>query len=73
MVVSDLKKYYGEPYNNAYNEIKEVLKKNGFYWIQGSTYATEKDLTNMFAAIKNLSGIDWFCKHTYADGNNKLR
>ena len=47
MVVADLKKYYGEPYNNAYNEIKEVLRKNDFYWLQGSTYATEKNLTNL--------------------------
>lgn len=33
MVISDLKLYYGEPYNNAYFEIKEILKKvvlNGF-------------------------------------------
>ena len=26
MVISDLKKYYGEPYNKAYYEIKELLK-----------------------------------------------
>ena len=27
MVISDLQKYYGEPYNKAYYEIKELLKK----------------------------------------------
>ena len=32
MVISDLQKYYGEPYNKAYYEIKELLKKNGFYF-----------------------------------------
>lgn len=32
MVISDLQKYYGEPYNKAYYEIKELLKKNGFEW-----------------------------------------
>ena len=26
MVVSDLKQYYGEPYNKAYYEIKSLLK-----------------------------------------------
>ena len=27
MVISDLQKYYGEPYHKAYYEIKELLKK----------------------------------------------
>lgn len=63
MVVADLKKHYGEPYNNAYNEIKQVLKRNDFYWIQGSTYATTQgDLTNLFNAIRDLSDIEWFRK-----------
>ena len=43
MVISDLQKYYGEPYNKAYYEIKELLKKNGFEWVQGSTYMTTND------------------------------
>ena len=43
MVISDLQKYYGEPYNKAYYEIKELLKKNGFEWVQGSTYMTMND------------------------------
>jgi len=43
MVISDLKEHYGQPYNNAYFEIKEILKKSGFEWIQGSTYLTESD------------------------------
>ena len=30
MVISDLQKYYGEPYNKAYYEIKELLKKEWF-------------------------------------------
>lgn len=63
MVVADLKKHYGEPYNNAYSEIKQVLKRNDFYWIQGSTYATTHgDLTNLFNAIRDLSDIEWFRK-----------
>ena len=62
LVVADLKKYYGEPYNNAYNEIKEVLRKNDFYWLQGSTYATEKNLTNLIGAVNDLAKIEWFCK-----------
>ena len=43
LIISELKKHYKDPYNNAYAEIKKVLEENGFYWIQGSTYATEGD------------------------------
>lgn len=63
MVISDLKKHYGEPYNNAYYEIKEVLRRNGFNWVQGSTYLTESDdLGNVIKAIMALSKINWFKK-----------
>ena len=63
MVISDLKKHYGEPYNNAYFEIKEVLRRDGFNWVQGSTYLTESDdLGNVIKAIMALSKINWFKK-----------
>ncbi|WP_195532528.1 virulence protein [Bacteroides finegoldii] len=63
MVISDLKKHYGEPYNNAYFEIKEVLRRNGFNWVQGSTYLTESDdLGNVIKAIMALSKINRFKK-----------
>ena len=63
MSFSELRQYYGEPYNNAYYEIKELLKKDGFEWIQGSTYMTSSDdLTNVIKAIMDLSKIDWFKK-----------
>ncbi len=35
LIISNLKEHYGEPYNNAYFEIKELLKKDGFEWVQG--------------------------------------
>ena len=48
MVVSDLKKNYGEPYNNAYFEIGVILRKYGFYNTQGSVYLTERnDMANL--------------------------
>jgi len=28
LIISDLKKYYGEPYHNVYSEIKKVLLQN---------------------------------------------
>lgn len=63
MVISDLKAYYGEPYNRAYFEIKEVMKQNGFEWIQGSTYLSKSnDLSNVLQAIIHLGNIDWFKK-----------
>ena len=63
MSISDLEKHYGKPYNRAYFEIKEVLKKNSFDWIQGSTYLTQsEDLGNLFRAIEALKKIEWFRK-----------
>lgn len=40
MVVADLEKHYGEPYNNAYYEIKHVLADYDFVNLQGSVYLT---------------------------------
>lgn len=63
MVISDLKQYYGEPYNNAYYEIKALLYKNGFNWVQGSTYLSNSDdLTALVKTVMELSKIDWFKK-----------
>ena len=63
MVISDLQKHYGEPYNKAYQEIKELLKKNGFEWVQGSTYMTmNDDLTALVKTVMELSKIEWFKK-----------
>ena len=63
MEISDLKKYYGEPYNAAYYEIKQAILKRGFRWIQGSTYMLEKnDMAVLFGTINDLKAIDWFSK-----------
>ena len=61
LIVSELKKHYKDPYHNAYAEIRKVLKQNNFYWIQGSTYATEGDLRTLFRAIQSLKNIKRFC------------
>jgi virulence-associated protein VapD len=61
IVIIDLKKNYGEPYNNAYFEINKELRKYGFYNTQGSVYLTENsDMANLFKAISALKNIDWF-------------
>lgn len=65
LVIGDLKRHYGEPYNNAYFEVKTVLKKAGFEWTQGSVYVSvspENNLTQVYKAINMLSKIDWFKK-----------
>ncbi|MCH5244430.1 MAG: virulence protein [Lentimicrobiaceae bacterium] len=63
MMVSQLEKHYGKPYNNAYYEIKELLRKDGFEWVQGSTYMTrDNNLGSLVKAVMDLSAIDWFKK-----------
>jgi len=63
LVILDLKENYGEPYNNAYFEIKEVLKKYNFFNTQGSLYLTiDSDMANLFNAINALKNIEWFKK-----------
>lgn len=61
--IDDLKKEYGEPYNKAYDEIRQELETLGFEWTQGSVYInnSEKDtLTTVYKAINKLSNIIWF-------------
>lgn len=63
--IDDLKKTYGEPYNRAYDEIRQELEALGFDWTQGGVYmsvAKENTLTTVYKAINRLSAIDWFKK-----------
>lgn len=63
--IDDLKKNYGEPYNKAYDEIRQELEGLGFEWTQGSVYMSvskENTLTTVYKAINKLSKIDWFKK-----------
>ncbi|MGL5085402.1 MAG: virulence factor [Clostridium sp.] len=61
--VDDLKKNYGEPYNRAYDEIRQELERLGFEWTQGSVYMSKdstNSLTTVYKAINMLSKIQWF-------------
>ena len=63
--IDDLKKEYGDPYNGAYDEIRQELENIGFEWTQGSVYISksqENTLTTVYKAINKLSCIDWFRK-----------
>ncbi len=63
MVISDLKKYYGEPYNNAYYEVSTVLENYSFYRVQGSVFLSDiEDMANLLQALNSLKKIDWFTK-----------
>nr|WP_275051094.1 hypothetical protein [Helicobacter bilis] len=43
--IDDLKKHYGEPYNKAYDEIRQELEALGFEWAQGSLYMSISEKT----------------------------
>lgn len=61
--VDELKKHYGELYNNAYDEIKKELETLGFIWTQGNLYINEANtngLMSVYKAIDMLKGIKWF-------------
>lgn len=61
MDIKELRNSYGEQYNNAYYEIKLILRKYDFYNTQGSVYLTDKDdMANLFAAIFALKKTPWF-------------
>lgn len=58
-----LRQNYGDPYNNAYGEIRSVLKKHGFNWQQGSVYfgaETVNAVTCVLAAIDLAATLPWF-------------
>lgn len=61
MLISDLKKQYGEPYNNAYFEIGKILRQYEFYNTQGSLYlSTNNDMGNLYKAVDALRKVEWF-------------
>lgn len=63
MDIESLRMNYGDPYNNAYAEIRTVLKKHGFNWQQGSVYfgaETVNAVTCVLAAIDLAATLPWF-------------
>jgi virulence-associated protein VapD len=61
MDIKELRNTYGEPYNNAYYEIKIILRRFGFFNTQGSVYLTDNDdMANLFSAIFALKKTPWF-------------
>jgi virulence-associated protein VapD len=63
MDIDSLRESYGDPYNNAYAEIKKVLHTHGFIWQQGSVYFGDDRInavTCVLAAIDLAKKLPWF-------------
>ena len=61
--IESLRRAYGDPYNNAYAEIRAVLKRHGFNWQQGSVYFGDERInavTCVLAAIDLSRSFPWF-------------
>jgi virulence-associated protein VapD len=63
MDIESLRNTYGDPYNNAYVEIRRVLERHGFTWQQGSVYFGGEAInavTCVLAAIDLSRSLPWF-------------
>jgi virulence-associated protein VapD len=63
MDIDSLKLQYGDPYNNAYAEIRKIMQKQGFAWQQGSVYFGGEQInavTCVLAAIELSRRLPWF-------------
>jgi virulence-associated protein VapD len=62
MDIDSLRQTYGDPYNNAYLEIRRVLERHGFKWQQGSVYFGGEEInavTCVLAAIDLARTLPW--------------
>ena len=63
MDIELLRQNYGDPSNNAYVEIRRVLKSHGFTWQQGSVYFGGEAInavTCVLAAMDLSRQLAWF-------------
>lgn len=63
MDIEQLRANYGDPYNNAYLEMRRVLERHGFQWQQGSVYFGGTVVTAavvMVAVIDLTTQLPWF-------------
>ncbi|HJZ90166.1 MAG TPA: virulence factor [Gemmataceae bacterium] len=63
MDIEQLRIHYGDPYNNAYLEIRRVLEEHQFQWQQGSVYFGGPAVTAatvMVAVIDLTTRLPWF-------------
>jgi len=63
MDIDQLRIHYGDPYNNAYLEIRRVLEEHQFQWQQGSVYFGGPAVTAAtvtVAVIDLTTRLPWF-------------
>jgi virulence-associated protein VapD len=63
MDIEQLRIHYGDPYNNAYLEIRRVLEQHKFQWQQGNVYfgdSTVTAVTVMVAVVDLTTQLPWF-------------
>src|SRR5437763_16701561 len=63
MDIEQLRVHYGDPYNNAYLEIRRVLERHHFQWQQGSVSFGDASVTAapvMVAVIDLTTQLPWF-------------
>ncbi len=63
MDIESLRSQYGDPYNNAYTEIRRLLQQHGFRWQQGSVYFGGDEInavTCVLAAQHLARQLPWF-------------
>src|SRR5438105_5812234 len=63
MDIEQLRANYGDPYNNAYLEVRRILQRHGFTWQQGSVYFGGESVTAVtcvLAAIDLAQNLPWF-------------
>ena len=63
MDIEQLRTNYGDPYNNAYLEIRRILQRHGFTWQQGSVYFGGESVTSVtcvLAAMDLAHSLPWF-------------
>ena len=61
--IETLRQSYGDPYNNAYSEIKKFLSNKGFNWQQGSVYFGDPDKVNAVTCV--LAAADLARTHSW--------
>lgn len=63
MDIEQLRTNYGDPYNNAYVEIRRILQSFGFFLQQGSIYFGDSNVTSVtcvLAAQDLARRLPWF-------------
>src|SRR5436305_10738493 len=63
MDIEQLRVHYGDPYNNAYLEIRRILERHHFQWQQGSVYFGDASVTATtvtVAVIDLATQLAWF-------------